>query len=108
GVVRHGARVGTIDKVFFLSKAPRLGTMLAPTKMLRMADGTKVQTYGRWIGEVEIEGICIRGVFEIFDSCGGWKVLFGKPLQAAIGAVHNVKDDIVVITAGGRTATLVN
>ncbi|KAJ7504395.1 hypothetical protein B0H11DRAFT_1685146, partial [Mycena galericulata] len=108
GLFDTGAQVAAIDTKFYLSKERRLGKASAPTKRLRMADGKVVSTYGRWEGEAEIEGVRIRGAFEIFDSGGGWKILFGKPLQAKMGAVHDVAADIVTLHVGERTATLAN
>ncbi|KAJ7917869.1 hypothetical protein B0H13DRAFT_2321940 [Mycena leptocephala] len=62
-----------------------------PSRMkLRMASGQIVQSEATWEGG------------------GGWEFLFGKPLQAAFGAVHDYKKDVVKIQAEGKHATLTN
>ncbi|KAJ7018379.1 hypothetical protein C8F04DRAFT_895139, partial [Mycena alexandri] len=103
-----GAAIGVVDvKVFERVKA-RLGKMSAPTKRLRMADGTLVWSLAHWDGMLEVEGVRAIGSFEVFDSKGSWDMLLGKPLQAALGVVHDMKRDVVTLEAGGRTATLEN
>ncbi|KAJ7698937.1 hypothetical protein B0H17DRAFT_1196527 [Mycena rosella] len=103
-----GAQIAALDKGFYLSVAKRLGPASAPTKKLRMADGRVVSTYGRWEGDAEVEGVRVRGAFNIFDSGGGWRILFGKPLQEDFGVVHDMKADVVTLCASGRTAKLTN
>ncbi|KAF8149792.1 hypothetical protein K438DRAFT_1434039, partial [Mycena galopus ATCC 62051] len=103
-----GADAGAMDKRWYLDRAERLGKLGVPRRMMRMADGTRVPTYGQWIGEVEVEGVRISGVFDVFESGGGWDILFGKPLMASIGAVHDTKTDVVTIEAGGKSAVLDN
>ncbi|KAJ7796374.1 hypothetical protein B0H13DRAFT_737777, partial [Mycena leptocephala] len=39
---------------------------------------------------------------------GGWTILFGKPLLAAVGAVHDVRADVVTVNGKGRTTVLEN
>ncbi|KAJ7493547.1 hypothetical protein FB451DRAFT_1387713 [Mycena latifolia] len=108
GLLDTGAQVGAMDTVFYLSKAARLGKVSAATRLLQMANGKEVVPFRRWEGEIEVDGIRIEGTFDIFDSGGSWKVLLGKPLQAALGVVHNIKTDVVMLRIGERTATLVN
>ncbi|KAJ7444330.1 hypothetical protein FB451DRAFT_1434515 [Mycena latifolia] len=108
GLLDTGAQIGAMDKTFYLSKGRRLGKITASPRWLKMADGNPVVPYRRWEGELELEGVCVSGVFDIFDSGGGWTVLVGKPLQAALGVVHDVKTDVVTICAGGKSATLTN
>ncbi|KAK7005526.1 hypothetical protein R3P38DRAFT_2556832, partial [Favolaschia claudopus] len=103
-----GAQVSALDRKKFEEMKHRLGTVLPGTKVLRMADGTKVSSVAHWEGEVEVEGVRIVGRFEVFDSGGGWSFLFGKDLQAEIGAVHDMRRDVVTIEAGGRCAVLRN
>ncbi|KAF8142503.1 hypothetical protein K438DRAFT_1451241, partial [Mycena galopus ATCC 62051] len=103
-----GAAVGAIDKKFYELRERRMGLLSAPTKRLRMADGTVVEVFGHWEGEVEIEGVRETCAFEVFDSGGGWDVLLGKPLQATFGVVHNMKRDVVTLDANGRTTQLEN
>jgi hypothetical protein len=103
-----GAQVGAIDSTWFEEVKRRMGGGIAPNKCLRMADGTRVEPSAHWEGGFEIEGVRERGRFEVFDSKGGWKVLFGKPLQVKVGAIHNMRADIVTLDAAGRRATLYN
>ncbi|KAF8195276.1 hypothetical protein K438DRAFT_1446544, partial [Mycena galopus ATCC 62051] len=103
-----GADVGAIDKGWYLKWAKRMGELGAPKKMLKMADGALVRMYSQWIGELDVEGVRIRGVFEVFESGGGWDVLVGKPIMAALGAIHDTKCDIITVSAGERMATLEN
>ncbi|KAJ7032259.1 hypothetical protein C8F04DRAFT_959142, partial [Mycena alexandri] len=99
---------GVMDEKVFERVRARLGKTSAPTKRLRMADGTLVWSLAHWEGEVEVEGVKATGSFEVFDSGGSWDMLLGKPLQAALGVVHDVKRDVVTLEAGGSTATLKN
>ncbi|KAJ7809603.1 hypothetical protein B0H13DRAFT_2385138 [Mycena leptocephala] len=103
-----GAQVGAIDRTFFEEARRRMGFGIAPKKCLRMADGTRVDSSRHWEGEIEIQGVRVQGGFEVFDSKGGWKVLLGKPLQALLGAIHDMKADVVTLSANRRKATLHN
>ncbi|KAF8191954.1 hypothetical protein K438DRAFT_1762530 [Mycena galopus ATCC 62051] len=73
-----------------------------------MASGQLVDLEATWEGTIEVEGVKVRGSFEVFDSGGGWSFLFGKPLQTAFSAVHDYKQDVVSIEAGGKQALLRN
>ncbi|KAJ7655664.1 hypothetical protein DFH06DRAFT_992350, partial [Mycena polygramma] len=101
-----GAQVGAIDSSYFEKVRRRMGRINPPTKRLKMADGSIVASVANWEGEIEIEGVCARGEFEVFDSGGGWKVLFGKPLQATMGVVHDMRRDVVTLSVGSRSAVL--
>ncbi|KAJ7610647.1 hypothetical protein DFH06DRAFT_946412, partial [Mycena polygramma] len=103
-----GAQVGAIDKAYFEKVRRRMGKINAPTKRLKMADGSVVDSVANWEGEIEIDGVRARGAFEVFDSGGGWKVLFGKPLQASMGVVHDMRRDIVTLNVGACSAELYN
>ncbi|KAF8215562.1 hypothetical protein K438DRAFT_1463791, partial [Mycena galopus ATCC 62051] len=103
-----GADVGAINKKWYLEWAKRMGALGVPKKTLKMADGALVKTYGQWIGELDVEGVRIRGIFEVFESGGGWDVLVGKPIMAALSAIHDTKRDIISVSTGGRTAMLEN
>ncbi|KAJ7304812.1 hypothetical protein DFH08DRAFT_976412 [Mycena albidolilacea] len=67
-----------------------------------MASGQVMESEAMWEGMVEVEGVQAQGVFEVFDSGGGWEFLFGKPLQMTFAAVHNYKWDMVDIKAAGK------
>ncbi|KAJ7675693.1 hypothetical protein DFH06DRAFT_946792, partial [Mycena polygramma] len=92
-----GAQVGAIDSAYFEKVRRRMGRINPPKKRLKMADGSIVASVANWEGEIEIEGVRARGEFEVFDSGGGWKILFGKPLQATMGVIHDMRQDVVTL-----------
>jgi hypothetical protein len=73
-----------------------------------MADGTIIKAEATWTGLIQIEGVCIQGLFEVFDSKGSWSFLFGKPLMKAFKAVHDYVKDKVTINGNGQTVVLHN
>ncbi|KAJ7812618.1 hypothetical protein B0H14DRAFT_3478661 [Mycena olivaceomarginata] len=108
GVFDGGAMVAAMDKEFWERHKGRLGGGRPSRKTLWMASGQLVDLEATWEGEIELEGVCAHGSFEVFDSSGGWTFLFGKPLQAIFGAVHDYKRDVVNIEANRKRATLEN
>ncbi|KAJ7091630.1 hypothetical protein C8R44DRAFT_531971, partial [Mycena epipterygia] len=103
-----GAQVSALSTAFYQARARRLGPALPPRRRLRMADGRVVDEYGQWNGEFEVEDVRGNCTFEIFDGGGGWDVLIGKPLQAMLGAVHDMAADVVTLNSGGQSVVLVN
>ncbi|KAK6988504.1 hypothetical protein R3P38DRAFT_2804549 [Favolaschia claudopus] len=103
-----GAQVGAMDRKFYEEKKSRLGPLKPAARKLRMADGTVVGALGCWEGEILVGDVRARGAFEVFDSGGGWSLLFGKPLQAAVGAVHDMRADVVCINDKNRSVVLEN
>ncbi|KAJ6513610.1 hypothetical protein C8R47DRAFT_953398, partial [Mycena vitilis] len=103
-----GAMVGAMDTGVWEKNRHRMGREQPSRKILRMANGVKVPSKGTWVGSITVEGVRCDGAFEIFDSRGGWSFLFGKPLQAAFGAVHNYVRDVVDIQVGEAKASLSN
>jgi hypothetical protein len=73
-----------------------------------MANGTVIPSEAAWKGDIVIGGIQAAGEFKVFQSGGGWKFLFRKPLLQTFKAVHNYEIDEVSITGIGGTATLCN
>ncbi|KAJ7816556.1 hypothetical protein B0H13DRAFT_2380350 [Mycena leptocephala] len=67
-----GLQVGAMDKGFFETVKRKLGKVNAPTKHLKMADGTLVDSVAHWEGLIEIGGARTHGGFEVFDSRGAW------------------------------------
>ncbi|KAF8150280.1 hypothetical protein K438DRAFT_1624551, partial [Mycena galopus ATCC 62051] len=108
GLFDGGAMVAAMDKKFWERNHKRLGGGTPSLKTLRMASGQLVDSEATWEGVIEMEGVSIRGTFEVFDSGGGWTFLFGKPLQAVFSVVHNYKQDVVSIEAEGKRASLEN
>ncbi|KAK7062288.1 hypothetical protein R3P38DRAFT_2400225, partial [Favolaschia claudopus] len=103
-----GAQVSVLDRGRFEEVRHRLGETGPGRKMLRMADGTRVPSIAHWEGEIEVADVWVHGEFEVFDSGGGWSFLFGKDLQAAIGAVHDMRKDMVTVESRGKSAVLKN
>ena len=73
-----------------------------------MANGTITPSEAVWQGDIVIGGIRTHGEFEVFQSGGGWKFLFGKLLLRAFKAIHDYETDEVQVTGIGGTATLHN
>jgi hypothetical protein len=53
-------------------------------------------------------GQTVDGSFEVFPSGSGWSLLFGKPLLQELKAIHNYKNDTLVIPFNGEWTTLTN
>jgi transposase InsO family protein len=75
-----------------------------------MANGTIIPSHAVWAGTMEIAGISRQVELEIFNSQGGWDLLFGKPLLHTFNAIHDYRDDTVTISSetSGRSWTLHN
>jgi len=99
----EGAMVSAMCSSFFEKVKHRLGNWIPSAKRLRMANGTIIPSCATWKGEIEIAGTKAHGEFEVFDSGGGWKFLFGKLMLHAFKAVHDYRTDEVDITDIGRT-----
>ncbi|KAJ8585783.1 hypothetical protein M405DRAFT_744702, partial [Rhizopogon salebrosus TDB-379] len=104
----EGAMVSAMCTSVFEQVKHRLGNWVPSTKRLRMANGTIVPSKAVWRGEVTINGISTQGEFEVFNSGGGWKFLFGKPLLFAFKAIHEYETDTVSITGKGGSTTIRN
>ncbi|KAJ7053887.1 hypothetical protein C8F01DRAFT_1165177 [Mycena amicta] len=103
-----GVSVGALDKKVWEANKEALGPGKPSTTILRMASGQLILSERRWEGTVEIEGISKWVRLEVFDSGGGWQVLLGKPLQAALGAIHDYAADIIRIQTGDTAVELKN
>ncbi|GAW03058.1 Retrovirus-related Pol polyprotein from transposon opus Includes: ame: Full=Protease [Lentinula edodes] len=62
-----------------------------------MANGTVVPGAARWTGRISVEGVEVEGEFEVFDSGGSWKFLFGKPLLERFSAVHDYRKESIML-----------
>jgi hypothetical protein len=103
-----GTMISVMCTTVFNSVKHHLGDWKTSTKRLRMANGTVVPSKGTWKGNVMIAGVEAPGEFEVFDSGGGWKFLFEKPMLQAFKAIHEYKTDIVHITGNGISTTISN
>ncbi|KAJ7129966.1 hypothetical protein C8R43DRAFT_1133938 [Mycena crocata] len=73
-----------------------------------MASGQLIPSERMWEGTLEVGGLMQTGIFEVFNSGGGWPFLFGKPLQSKFGAVHDYGCDVVQIAVEGVGVLLPN
>ncbi|KAJ3897866.1 hypothetical protein F5879DRAFT_927510 [Lentinula edodes] len=60
-------------------------------------DGAMVAAMDVVKGCVSVKGVKEDGGFEVFDSGGSWKFLFGKPLLKRFSAVHDYQRDAIVL-----------
>ena len=104
----EGAMVSAMCTSTFNRIKHRLHNWGSSMKRLRMVNGTIVPSRAVWKGEVSIKGIKTQGEFEVFDSGGGWKFLFGKPLLHAFRAIHEYETDTIHISGKGGTTMIHN
>ncbi|KAJ7734804.1 hypothetical protein B0H16DRAFT_1327400, partial [Mycena metata] len=103
-----GTMVCVMDEKVFEGLRNHLRRTSPPTKQLRLANGLIMPSKAHWEGEIEVEGVKVRGSSEVFDSGGSWEFLLSKPMQAALGVIHDMRRDVVTLEAGGRRATITN
>lgn len=103
-----GAMVAVMCSQFFASVRHKLGLFTPSTRQFRLANGFIVHGEAVWRGTIEIGGICIHGSFEVFNSGGSWRFLFGKPLIRPFKAVHAYEFDTVMISSGETLLVLEN
>ena len=102
-----GAMVGAMCSSVFDKVKHRLHGQAKPSsRLLRMSNGIVIQSKAVLKGMLELKGICMEGEFEVFDSGGGWKFLFGKPLLRRFQAIHDYSSDTVSIWSERDTDTL--
>jgi len=108
GLFDEGALVNSICNTVFPTLQNTLGALGPSLKTLRMADGKRVPSQGRWSGDVSLGGRTVKGSFEVFPSGGGWSLLFGKPLLRKFEAIHDYGDDTLKIPLDGKWSTIIN
>ena len=108
GLFDDGAMVNSICSSLFRKLRHILGCLRPSSKILRMADGVRVKSHGRWVGNIGLKGWVARSAFEVFPSGNGWSLLFGKPLLKQFGAVHDYAKDTIHIPSNGAWETLFN
>ncbi|KAJ7082085.1 hypothetical protein B0H15DRAFT_785971, partial [Mycena belliarum] len=84
-----GAMVNAMCTAMYAAIRHRIGELQGSTKTLRMANGARVPSTGRWEGYIRFGGARVHASFEVFPSGGSWSFLFGKPLLVAFGAVQD-------------------
>ena len=84
----------------------RLAECTPSKRVLRMANRVQVKSQATWTGTVELEGITAQGTFEVFDSGGGWLFLFGKPMLWAFHALHDFRNDTVILVRDKKQAAV--
>lgn len=104
-----GAMVGAMCSLFFEKVKHHLEGQVRPSnRLLRVANGAVIQSQAIWRGTLELNRICAEGEFKVFNSGGGWAVLFGKPLLRCFQAVHDYHTDTVSIQSDNKSAILHN
>ncbi|KAJ3859531.1 hypothetical protein EV359DRAFT_86298, partial [Lentinula novae-zelandiae] len=88
-MVDDGAMVAAMDTKVYESLRSELGGWRPTKRKFRMANGTVVLGETSWVGCINVQGVEVDGEFEVFDSGGSWKFLFGKPLLELFLAVHD-------------------
>ncbi|KAG6824809.1 hypothetical protein H0H92_005736 [Tricholoma furcatifolium] len=102
-----GAMVGALCSTVF-ERVKNILRGWAPSAVyLRMANGNTVKSRAQWSGSLQLGSVVVDGVFEVFDSQGGWEFLLGKPLLRAFRAIHDFEEDQVLIRAGQLEPPLV-
>jgi hypothetical protein len=106
--VDDGAMKEVMSSAMFNKVKHRLGTQKPSNQLLRLANGTIVQSEARWEGEIEVDGVRARVAFEVFDSGGKWDFLFGKSLLETYKAIHNYELYEIVLKENSKKTTLHN
>ena len=104
----EGAMTGAMSTAMFNSIRHELKEWRPSSRALRMANGAVVRSEATWTGTINIENVEATGTFEVFNSQGGWSLLFGKPLLRAFKAVHDYTTDKVTISDNNVATTLHN
>lgn len=86
----------------------RLGTSSPSSQLLRVANGTIMESEATWKGVVKVNGVSAEVAFEVFDSGGKWDFLFGKTLLETFKAIHNYESNKIIIHRTGGKTTLHN
>ncbi|KIK58483.1 hypothetical protein GYMLUDRAFT_171005, partial [Collybiopsis luxurians FD-317 M1] len=76
------------------------------TRKFCMANGSLVEGCAHWEGRVMVEGVEVKGSFEVFDSRGSWQFLFGKPLLEQFCAIHDYRADTLQVEDDRRRTRL--
>ncbi|KIM85938.1 hypothetical protein PILCRDRAFT_30668, partial [Piloderma croceum F 1598] len=108
GVFDDGAAINVIDSKVFATIKHRLTKPKKSDRILRMANGSLVPSYGKWVGTIQVGGISREGTFEIFPSGNSWALLFGKPLMEAFDMTHRYKNDTISLEGPLGKVTLTN
>ena len=106
--IDDGAMREVMSSAMFKKVKHRLGTALPSTQLLRVANGTIVESEAKWKGKIDMNGISAEVVFEVFDSGGKWDFLFGKTLLETYKAIHNYESDEITVYGNEGKTTLRN
>ncbi|KAJ3845741.1 hypothetical protein EV368DRAFT_90179, partial [Lentinula lateritia] len=96
-MVDDGAMVAAMDTRVYEYMREAMGGWTSTRKKFRMANSSVIPGTVCWTGCVSIQGVEVEGAFEVFDSGGSWKFLFGKPLLERFAAVHDYQRDSIVL-----------
>ncbi|KAG6852193.1 hypothetical protein C0991_002173 [Blastosporella zonata] len=104
----NGAMVDTMSTGLWEQIRETTSLLMPSLRRLRMANGLIVIPLGCWRGIIQLAGIEALVSLEVFDSAGGWELLFGKNLMQTFGVIHNYSTDGVTVNVGGKMAMLTN
>ncbi|KAJ3924370.1 MAG: hypothetical protein NXY57DRAFT_970056 [Lentinula lateritia] len=96
-IVDDGAMVAAMDTKVYENLRTKIGGWRTTHRKFRMANGTVVPGEANWAGRIGVNGVGVDGEFEVFDSGGSWKFLFGKPLLEQFSAVHDYRKESLVL-----------
>ncbi|KAK7040682.1 hypothetical protein VNI00_009588 [Paramarasmius palmivorus] len=106
--VDDGAMVPAIDEAVYREMKDKIGGWRPSSKWFRVANGALVPGVASWTGKVRIKGVEVIGTFEVFDSGGSWKILFGKPLLKQFRAIHDYEEDSIKVRDGKNIRKVFN
>ena len=72
GLFNDGAMVNLLCKSIYTSMWSILGNLLPSSCILRMVNGSRIPSAGRWVGDVHLGTQMVKSSFEVFPSGGGW------------------------------------
>ncbi|KAL1657800.1 hypothetical protein GGF50DRAFT_21639, partial [Schizophyllum commune] len=96
-LVDDGALVGAMCERLYKLHARELGDLRASGRVLRMANGARVRSSGRWSGSMVIGRTSVCVEVEVFPSDGDWELLLGKPILQQLHASHDYATDTITI-----------
>jgi hypothetical protein len=108
GLVDDGAMISAIDRQFYETHKEWFGALLPTRTHLRMANGVIEPSLGLWEGSVDVDGLRLDGLFQVFNMDGVCQFIFGKPALEALKAIHDYETDTIYIAKGNRRGRLCN
>ncbi|KAJ7938887.1 hypothetical protein B0H13DRAFT_1460835, partial [Mycena leptocephala] len=75
---------------------------------LGVASRGKIWPYGRWWGNVGVDGVRAATWFEVFECGGAFDVMLGKPWLHCIRAIYNYETNEIRIRSETQETVLQN